>query len=117
MNIEQLRDHCMSKPGTTEGFPFGEQTLVFKVMDRMYALTGMETFLSINLKCDPELAVELREKYSGVQAGFHMNKKHWNTVLIGGSVSDAQLIEWIDHSYDLVAGGLTKALKVELALL
>lgn len=107
----------MSKPGTTESFPFDEQTLVFKVMGKMYALTSVETFLSINLKCDPEKALELREQFAGVKPGYHMSKKHWNTVMTDGSVSNEHLIEWTDHSYDLVVKGLTKALKTELALL
>ncbi len=115
MNIEQFRDYCLSKPGTTDDFPFDEETLVFKVMGKIYALTGVESFQSINLKCDPEKAIELREQYVGVMPGYHMNKKHWNTVMADGSVSDEYLLEWTDHSYELVVKGLTKALKEELA--
>ena len=98
----------MKKKGVTEETPFGPDTLVFKVMGKMFALTGIESFESVNLKCDPEEAVLLREKYSGVQPGYHMNKKHWNTVLMDGSVSDKLVHKWIDDSYNLVASGLSK---------
>ncbi|QKG78945.1 MmcQ/YjbR family DNA-binding protein [Tenuifilum thalassicum] len=103
MNIEILRDYCISKPDVTEGFPFGEDTLVFKVKGKIFALANLKGELSINLKCDPELAIELRERYSSVIPGYHMNKKHWNTVIIDGSISDDLLLEWIDHSYELVS--------------
>jgi predicted DNA-binding protein (MmcQ/YjbR family) len=102
MNIELLRDYCINKPQTTEGFPFGEDTLVFKVKGRIFALANLDGDLSINLKCDPGLALELREKYSAVTPGYHMNKKHWNTVILDGSVPDKEVFSWIDHSYDLV---------------
>jgi predicted DNA-binding protein (MmcQ/YjbR family) len=103
VNLESFRDYCLKKKNVTEEFPFGEDTLVYKVSGKMFALTSIKTFESINLKCDPEKAVELREQYDSVQPGYHMNKKHWNTVVIDGSVSDRMLKEWIDHSYDLVA--------------
>jgi len=114
MNIEKLREYCLSKKGTTEGFPFGEDTLVFKVMGKMYALTNLNGELTINLKCDPEKAMELREEYSFVLPGYHMNKKHWNTVEISDFVPDQLMMEWINHSYDLVVNSLTKKLRVEL---
>ncbi len=114
MNIEQFRNYCLSKTGTTEETPFGPTTLVFKVVGKLYALTGLETFASINLKCDPERAMELREKYDGVVPGYHMNKKHWNTVIMDGSISDELILEWIDHSYDLVVQGLSKQQRGEL---
>ncbi len=114
MNVEQYRNYCMSKPGTTEEFPFDEETLVFKVMGKMYSLTGVDSFQSVNLKCDPTLAIELREKFVGVKPGYHMNKKHWNTIMTDGSFSDENLMKWTDHSYDLVVGGLSKTLKDEL---
>ena len=117
MNIEDYRNYCLAKAGTSEGFPFDEKTLVFKVMGKMYALTSVETFQSVNLKCDPDRALELREKFSGVKPGYHMNKKLWNTVMIDGSISDKLLIELTDHSYDLVVQGLTKNLKLALAKL
>lgn len=102
MNIEILREYCISKPFTTEGFPFGEGTLVFKVKEKIFALANLDGNLSVNLKCDPSRAIELREKYSSVTPGYHMNKKHWNTVLLDGSVPDMELFSWIDHSYNLV---------------
>jgi predicted DNA-binding protein (MmcQ/YjbR family) len=114
MNIEKLREYCLSKPGVTEGFPFDETTLVFKVMDKMFALTVLDEDLRVNLKCDPEIAYKLRQQYDCVMPGYHMSKKHWNTVVIDGSVSVKQLHEWIDDSYNLVVSGLTKKKKEEL---
>lgn len=104
MDIESLREYCLSLPDVSEGFPFDETTLVFKVKGKMFLLTDLEGPLTMNVKCDPEKAVELREVYSCVIPGWHMNKKHWNTVQIDGSVSDNLLIEWINDSYNLVAG-------------
>ncbi len=114
MNIEDLRDYCISKKGVTESFPFDKETLVFKVMNKMFLLTNINKELSMNVKCDPEKAIELREQYSSVLPGWHMNKKHWNTVNIDGRISDDQLKEWIDHSYDLIVASLTKKLQNEL---
>lgn len=108
MNIESLREYCLSKKEVSESFPFDESTLVFKVFDKMFVLTDVEGDLSINLKCDPEKAIELREKYPAVQPGYHMNKKYWITVMIDGSVSDLLLREWIDHSYDEVVKKIPK---------
>jgi predicted DNA-binding protein (MmcQ/YjbR family) len=102
MNIEILREYCITKRNVTESFPFGDDTLVFKTDGRIFALVNLEGELSINLKCDPVLAVELRERYSSVIPGYHMNKKHWNTVFIDGSVPDKEVFSWIDHSYELV---------------
>jgi predicted DNA-binding protein (MmcQ/YjbR family) len=102
MNIESLREYCLSKPDVTEGFPFGESTLVFKVKGKIFALANLDGDLSVNLKCEPAYALELREKYSSVIPGYHMNKKHWNTVLLDGSVPDSEIFSWIDHSYSLV---------------
>jgi predicted DNA-binding protein (MmcQ/YjbR family) len=107
MHIESFRDYCLSKKGVTEDFPFDEDTIVFKVMGKIFALADVDRFESVNLKCDPELVPVLREQYPAVQPGYHMNKKHWNTVLMDGSVPDRLLQEWIDHSYDLVVSGLT----------
>jgi len=105
MNIETLREYCLSKPDAEETLPFGPDNLVYKVKDKIFLITGLDQQpLSFNVKCDPELAIELREKYPCVQPGYHMNKKHWNTVVCDGSVPAKQLKEWIDHSYDLVAG-------------
>jgi len=114
MNIEDLREYCLSKKGTTDAFPFDEDILVFKVMGKMFCLTSLSEPDSINLKCDPEKAIELREQYPSVQPGYHMSKKMWNTVVIDGSVSKKLLKEWIDHSYDQVVAGLTKKIKAEL---
>lgn len=114
MNIEDLREYCISKKGTTEAFPFDEDTLVFKVMGKMFCLTSLSEPDSINLKCDPEKAIELREQYPCVQPGYHMNKKMWNTVIIDGSVSKKLLKEWIDHSYDMVVAGLPRKVQSEM---
>jgi predicted DNA-binding protein (MmcQ/YjbR family) len=114
MNIEFFRDYCIGKKSVTEEFPFGEETLVFKVMGKMFALTNIDSFSSVNLKCNPEKAIELREQYLCVKPGYHMNKKHWNTVMIDGSVSDKLIKEWVDDSYNLVVASLTKKLQQEL---
>jgi predicted DNA-binding protein (MmcQ/YjbR family) len=109
MNIETLREYCLSKKGATESFPFDDVTLVFKVCDKIFALTGLDGELSINLKCNPEKAIELREKYSFVIPGYHMNKSYWNTVLIDDTIPDRLICEWIDHSYNEVVKKLPKA--------
>jgi predicted DNA-binding protein (MmcQ/YjbR family) len=104
MNIETLREYCLSKPGAEETLPFGPDTLVFKVAGKAFLLVGLDAEqLSFNVKCDPDKAVELREAYSCVLPGYHMNKKHWNTIAVDGSVSSKQLKEWIDWSYELVS--------------
>jgi len=111
MNIEQIREHCLKKKGVTEEFPFDEETPVFKVMGKIFLLASLEKIpLQINLKCDPEFAVELRERYDKVLPGYHMNKKHWNTVTIDNSISPKEVLEWIDHSYELVVNSLSKKL-------
>ncbi len=104
MDIETLRDYCTSKKGASESFPFGVDTLVFKAAGKIFALVNLYGDLSINLKCDPALAIELRERHSSVTPGYHMNKKHWNTVMLDGSVPDKEIFSWIDHSYNLIAG-------------
>ncbi len=114
MDIESFREHCIVKKGVTEEFPFDNQTLVFKVMGKVFALADVDLFTSVNLKCDPERAVELRERYDGIQPGYHMNKKHWNTVLMDGTIPDVLTKELIDHSYERVVKGLPKKLKEEL---
>ncbi|RYG05302.1 MAG: MmcQ/YjbR family DNA-binding protein [Chitinophagaceae bacterium] len=108
MDIETFRTYCLSFPETTEEFPFGPDTLVYKVRGKMFALTDIESFVSINIKCDPEVAVELRERYPAVQPGYHMSKKHWNTIEMDGSVPEKLLREWIRNSYDLVVAKLPK---------
>ncbi len=103
MNIEEFRDYCLLKAGVTEETPFGPETLVFKVGGKVFALTDIDTFASINLKCDPERAAELRERYDYVLPGFHMNKKHWNTIIVDGKLTSKQLKQFIQDSYSLVA--------------
>ncbi len=115
MNIEELREYCLKKKGVEETFPFDSDTLVFKVMGKAFLLTGLgQKPFSFNVKCDPEKAIELRERYACVIPGYHMNKKHWNTILPDGSVTDDLLGRWIDDSYDLVVAGLPKRLKEKL---
>lgn len=104
MNIEDIRDFCLMKQDVTEGLPFGPDTLVFKADNKVFALVSLDGDPSVNLKCDPQLALELRERYDSVLPGYHMNKKHWNTVNLNGSVPDEVIMEWINHSYELVSG-------------
>jgi predicted DNA-binding protein (MmcQ/YjbR family) len=108
MNIETFRNYCLSLKGVTESFPFDESTLVFKVMNKVFALTDIDIFASINLKCDPEKAIELRERYDAVKPGYHMNKKHWNTIEIDHTIPDRLILEWTKDSYDLVVSNLTR---------
>jgi len=118
MNIEEFRDYCLSKKYVTECFPFDTTTLVFKVANKMFALSGLENIpASVNLKCDPERAIELREEYSGIVAGFHMSKKHWNTITIEGNIPTDFIEELVDHSYNLVVKGMTKKLQKELGFI
>ena len=115
MNIEEIREYCLSKRGVTEDFPFDEETLVLKVLDKMFALISLEKIpLQINLKCDPELAVELREKYEAILPGYHMNKKHWNSIIVDGTLRNELIYRWIDDSYNLVVKGLRKTEKEKL---
>ncbi|MCR6640784.1 MAG: MmcQ/YjbR family DNA-binding protein [Sporocytophaga sp.] len=111
MNIEDFRSYCLAKKGVTEESPFGEETVVYKVMGKMFALADVDLFQSVNLKCDPEEAVLLRESYPAIQPGYHMNKKHWNTVDMDGSLDDKFIRGLIDQSYELVVKGLTKTQK------
>jgi len=114
MNIEEFRDYCIRKSGVTEEFPFDEYTLVFKVMGKMFALTNLDGEWSLSLKCNPERAIELREQYPAIRSGYHMNKVHWNTILMDGSLNDRQILELTDHSYNLVVEKLPAKLKSEL---
>lgn len=114
MNIEGFRKYCLAKKGVTEEFPFNETTLVFKVMGKMFALTDIVEFDSLNLKVDPEEGSDLRERYTFVQPAFHMNKKHWITVLLDGQAPERQVLKWVDNSYDLVVQGLSKSQKLRL---
>ena len=116
MNIEDFRSFCLSLSAVTEDLPFDDRVLTFKVGGKIFAFTNLEQFSSVNLKCDPERAIELREMYSAVRAGYHMSKKHWNTIEIDGSIDDQLIFEWTKNSYDLVAGGLTKKQRQESGL-
>ncbi len=112
MNLEDFREYCLTKKDATEGAPFGEDTIVFKVGGKMFALASLdEVPPRVNLKCDPERALDLRDRYEEVQPGYHMNKKHWNTVTLTGKIPEAELREMIDHSYELVAPRLPKPRK------
>ena len=105
MNIETIRDYCLAKPDAGETLPFGPNIIVFRINNKAFLLLPLDTEdLRFNVKCDPELALELREQHACVMPGFHMNKKHWNTIVVDGSVSFKQIKEWIDHSYELVKG-------------
>ncbi len=110
MDLESFREYCLKKRAATEGTPFGEDVLVFKVGSKMFALASLDNVpATANLKCDPDLALDLRDRYEQVRPGYHMNKKHWNTVELGAGIPDAELRKMIDHSYDLVVKSLPKA--------
>ena len=117
MNLEELREYCLSLPHTTEDMPFDEDILVFRICNRIFALTSLESVpLRVSLKCDPERAMELREQYPDkIVAGYHLNKKHWNTVRIDGSLPDSLIEEWITDSYNLVVMGLPQKVRQELS--
>ncbi len=118
MNIEEFRDYCLSKKYVTECFPFDTTTLVFKVAGKMFALSGLEHIpATVNLKCDPERSIELRSEFDAIISGFHMSKKHWNTIMIEGNLPNSFLEELIDHSYNLVVKGMTKKRQKELGFL
>jgi predicted DNA-binding protein (MmcQ/YjbR family) len=109
MDLESFRDYCLTKPAVTEGTPFGPEVIVFKVGGKMFALASLDDVPPrVNLKCDPERALDLRDRYEVVQPGYHMNKMHWNTIMLSGGVPEAELRSWIDHSYELVAKKLPK---------
>ncbi len=114
MNIEQIREYCLLKKLVTEGFPFNEDTLVFKVAGKMFALLSLEQ-KRINLKCDPKRAIELREHYDYIIPGFHMNKSQWNTIILEAGIENDFLKELIDHSYELIVAGLPKKIQAELS--
>lgn len=115
MNIEELREFCLSKKCVEESTPFGPDTLVFKVLGKVFLLSGIDSRpLQFNVKCDPEKAIELREHFPCVIPGYHMNKKHWNTIIADGSVSEDLLYQWISDSYSLIVSGLTKKQQKEL---
>jgi predicted DNA-binding protein (MmcQ/YjbR family) len=118
MNLETYYQYCLSKKGATEHFPFDEDTLVFKVGGKLFALSSLSSWEkgtpTINLKCDPDRAQELRAQYDDIQPGYHMSKIHWNTIKVNKEVSDALIRELIDHSYDLVFKSLTKKIQIEI---
>jgi len=115
MDIESLRDYCLLKPAVEETFPFGPDTLVYKVGGKVFLICSLDAdTLQFNVKCDPEKAIELRERYPCVQPGYHMNKKHWNTIVADGSVSNNLLKEWIDDSYDLIVQSLPVKLREQV---
>ena len=107
MNVEQIRDYCLSLHGVTEDMPFGNNTLVFRVMNKIFILLNLEGETSINLKCEPSRAIELREQYSSIIPGYHMNKKHWNTLIMDGSLKTEMITSLIDHSYELIVKSLS----------
>ncbi|MCH7415357.1 MmcQ/YjbR family DNA-binding protein [Belliella sp. R4-6] len=111
MNITFFREYCLSKPGASEDTPFDANTLCFKVGGKIFAIIDIELFESVNLKCEPEYAVELREKHDSIVPGYHMNKKHWNTVIFNSGLSDKFILQLVDHSYDLVFDSLSKKVK------
>ncbi len=116
MNFEDYREYCLEKPFVSEGFPFDKSTLVFKVDGKMFALADVDVFNSVNLKAAPESSIEMRERYSAVQPGYHMNKKHWNTVIVNADLPEDIFFKMIDDSYDLVFLSLSKKRRDELAL-
>jgi len=110
MDLTEFREYCLTKPGATEGTPFGPDVLVFKVGGKIFALAALdEVPTTVNLKCDPDLALDLRDRYEQVRPGYHMNKKHWNTIEIGGGIPAVELRRMIDHSFELVMKSLPKA--------
>lgn len=113
MNVETIREYCLSKKGTTESFPFDETSLVMKVMNKMFALIDLEEANSITLKCDPERAIELRERYSGIEGAYHFNKKYWNGIRFNSDVDDKLIKQLVDHSYEEVIKKFTKKLRAE----
>ncbi len=115
MDLEEFREYCLTKPHVAEGTPFGEDVLVFKVAGKMFALAALDEFpATVNLKCDPDLALELRDRHEAVRPGYHMSKKHWNTVELGAGVPDAELRTMIDHSYELVIKKLPRTKREKL---
>ena len=114
MNIEEYRDYCLSLKGADEGMPFDKKTLVFTIRGKMFGSTNIETFELINVKCEPEEAIVLREQYDAVIPGYYMNKKHWNSIKMDGSIPDKQIKEWIEKSYSLVVLTLPKKIQKEL---
>ncbi len=115
MTLEVLRAHCLGKPGATEGYPFGPGALVMKVGEKLFAIIADESDpLTVSLKCEPEIAVTVRSRYPAVAPGYHLNKRHWNTVTLDGSIPEEQIFEWVDDSYDLVLERLPRSIRTEI---
>jgi predicted DNA-binding protein (MmcQ/YjbR family) len=114
MNTEEYRDYCLSFRSTSESFPFNDTVLVFKVLDKIFSLTDIRSYNGVNVKCNPEKAIELREEYFGVTPAFHMNKRHWNTISVDGSISDKLIKEWIKDSYYIVVSTMPKKKQTEI---
>lgn len=114
MDIEEVQKYCTTKKSVTESFPFDDTTLVFKVANKMFCLASLTPPLFINLKCDPEIAIELREKYEEVTPGYHMNKQNWNSVQLDGTLRNSQIEKWIDDSYNLIVASLPKKIQEQL---
>jgi len=114
MHLEFIREYCLKKNGVTEELPFNEDSPVYKVMGKIFLIANLTPPISINLKCEPEKAIELRERYDEIQPGYHMNKTHWNTIDLSGTLKNNLILELIDHSYDLVVSGLKKNDKEKL---
>ena len=116
MDLEQVRNYCLSKKGVTESLPFDEDSPVYKVMGKMFLISSLTPPYFINVKCDPEKAIELREKYDAVKPGYHMNKQHWNSVYLDNNIPDKLISGWIDDSYELIVKSLKKSLQEELRM-
>lgn len=114
MNIEEFREYCIQKKAVTESFPFDQSVLVFKVHGKIFVLINVDDYDSFNAKCDPERAIQLREQHPGIQPGYHMNKRHWNTISLDGSIPDTLIRELIDHSYQQVCAKLPKSIRETL---
>jgi predicted DNA-binding protein (MmcQ/YjbR family) len=114
MTLADLQQHCAAKPGVSWDTPFGPDVMVFRVAGKIFALAPIDSFDTLNLKCDPERAIELRERYAAITPGYHMNKKHWNTLDMTGDLPRQLVLELVDHSYDLVRASLPRKLRDEL---
>lgn len=115
MDLSELRAHCLAKPRVDEGYPFGPGVLVMKVAGKVFAIVAEDDRpLRVSLKCEPEIAIVLRERYPAVTPGYHLNKRHWNTVALDGSVPEGKVFDWIDDSYDLVVEGFPRRVRAEI---
>ncbi len=117
MNVEEVRNYCLAKKSAIENFPFGDTTSVMKIGDKIFALINLDGPPSVNLKCDPDRALELREAFPAITAGYHMNKKHWNTIMLDGSLQNELMRSMIDHSYNLVFNSLPEKLRKEIKII